>query len=181
MKKWKILSSKIVFDQPWCKIRVDAVKIPSGKTIKDYYLSVRDDYVIIFPTTPKGKVVLVKQYRHGVGQILWELPGGIVASHESPEETARRELLEETGYCAEKIHLLGVFYDNPTKNTNKMYAYRARNVTKKGHPALEETEQIQVQEVPVRKIKDFITQKRFNSLSSVLCALLALSKLEGEL
>lgn len=177
MKKWKILKSKLVLNHSWYKVRADTLKLPSGKVIKDYYLSIRDDYVIVFPLTLANKVVLIKQYKHGAGKILWELPGGLICKGEAARKTAIRELVEETGYEAQKIHLLGVFYDNPTKNTNKMYAFLATGITKKYQQSLDETEQIEIQEISLKKLKRMITNNLFTSMSSTLCTLLAISKL----
>lgn len=181
MKKWKILSSKNVFNKPWYKLRADTVQLESGRIIKDYYLSVRDNYVIVFPLTPEGEAILVKQYKHGAGRILWELPGGLVNRNESPRKAAKRELLEETGYKAKKLQLLGVFYDNPTKNTNKMYAYLASGATKEADQTVDKNEQIEVQKLSLTELKELIARKQSTSATSVLCALLAIFKSDKNL
>lgn len=176
MKRWEVLSSKMVLNEPWYKVRADTVSLPSGQVIENYFLSIRDDYVIVLPLTAKNKAVLVKQYKHGAGKVLWELPGGLIKRGESPSKTAERELLEETGYEAQRIKYLGTFHDNPTKNTNKMYAFLAINVKKTKKQLLDDSEEIKTKEVKQKELLNMIAKGKFQSLTSVLTALLALTK-----
>jgi hypothetical protein len=77
MEKWKTLKTDIAFDNEWCKVQKDMIELPSGKIINDYYINIRPDVVLIFPITTDDKVIMVRQYKHGVKQILLELPGGL--------------------------------------------------------------------------------------------------------
>ena len=99
--------------------------------------------VTILPLLDDGRVCLVKNYRAAVDQALLELPAGTLEPGEDPRETARRELAEETGYRAETITLLTVFYMSPGILDEEMHLYLATSL-KPGRTALEPGEDLQL-------------------------------------
>src|SRR5687767_14179290 len=99
----QITKRSVVFESPWCRLL--AQTLPSGAP---YYMLALPDYVAIVARTPGGRVLLVRQHRPVVDQDTIELPSGHVEAGETPEEAARRELLEETGMVAGEMELLGV-------------------------------------------------------------------------
>jgi len=98
---WKTLSSRTRVDFPLFKVFEDLVELPNGLKL-DYYRIEKIPVVTILPIV-RDSVVMVKQYRYPIHAYSLELPAGHVASAESPEECARRELKEETGFTASKI------------------------------------------------------------------------------
>jgi len=147
---WKLLSSKFVIDRQWCKVRQDAVELPTGEVVDDYFIHVRPDIALVLPITPEGEIVLVRQYRHGVEEILLELPAGSFnPDEESAESAARRELVEETGYVTKSLVKLATLYDNPVKDTNEIHLFLAKNVRKLAEQQLDITEAIEVVLLPV--------------------------------
>ncbi|NEO01331.1 MAG: NUDIX hydrolase, partial [Moorea sp. SIO3I7] len=72
IQPWKTMKSKLVFDNKWCRVRQDEVELPSGEIVDDYFINVRPDIVLILAITCDRNVVFVRQYRHGVGEILLE-------------------------------------------------------------------------------------------------------------
>ncbi|MGA9377897.1 MAG: NUDIX hydrolase, partial [Phormidium sp.] len=127
IKKWRILKSKLVFNNKWVTIRQDEVELPKGEIIDDFFVFVRPDIVLVFPVTENQEIVFVRQYRHATGEILLELPAGRLDSEiEDAEVAARRELEEETGYIAKELIKLGTLYDNPIKDTNKIHLFLAK-------------------------------------------------------
>ncbi|MBU0717688.1 MAG: NUDIX hydrolase [Planctomycetes bacterium] len=76
-----------------------------------------------------GRIVMIRNYRHAVERELWELPAGTCEPDESPIETARRELAEETGYRADEITPLTEFFTSPGFTTEWMYAFLATGLT----------------------------------------------------
>lgn len=115
LHKWKLLNSKIAFDNPWFSVRQDAVQLPSGKVLDDYDVWLQGDIVLVVACTSAHDMVLVRQYRHGVREMLIEHPAGYVDEGENPEGTARRELLEETGFSAGDLRPLATFTSMPSK------------------------------------------------------------------
>ncbi len=137
LSKWIILKSTMVFEHHWCKVRQDEIKLPNGKVIDDYFLTLRPDVALILPITSNQEIIFVRQYRHGAGEILLELPAGTFnPDEESPQVAAIRELKEETGYITEQITPLSILYDNPVKDTNKVHLFIAENVIKNGEQEL---------------------------------------------
>jgi hypothetical protein len=67
LQKWKQLRSRLVFDNQWCKVRQDEIQLPTGEIIDDFFVNVRPDIALVVPVTPQQEIVLVRQYRHGVG------------------------------------------------------------------------------------------------------------------
>jgi ADP-ribose pyrophosphatase len=177
-KHWKVLKSEMVFDEEWYKLRRDEVELPNGIVIDDYYVSVRPDVVLTFPITENNEVIFVKQYKHAAQGVFIELPGGVIDAHEvNPEDAACRELLEETGYTSDNMELLLEVIDNPTKDTNKIYFYLARNAHKVADQDLDETENIEVLKVPLNDVEKMILDKEIHVSGSVALCLLALRKL----
>ncbi|HEY9649260.1 MAG TPA: NUDIX hydrolase [Coleofasciculaceae cyanobacterium] len=153
IQPWKILHSTLVFDNPWCQVRRDEVELPNGQVIDDYFVNIRPDIVIILAVTPNQEVVFVRQYRHGVRQILLELPGGSFNPQIEDSHTAgQRELEEETGYIAQEIVHLATLYDNPVKDTNKINLIMAKNAHPSGQQQLDVTEDVEVVLVPVEEV-----------------------------
>ncbi len=98
---------------------------------------------VILPFLPDGNVILIRNRRYAVGQILLELPAGTLNKGETPMNAAGRELLEETGYLASRIKPLGSFFSSPGVMSEKMYAFAAYDLEKQ-KSALEEGEEIEL-------------------------------------
>lgn len=163
MKKWKTLSSTLVFDNKWFPIFKEVVELPNGKIIDDYYLWKKFDVAMVVPLTKKNKMILVKQYKHGSKEIMIEFPAGYADKNESIENCAKRELLEETGYETEKLDLLGKLVSDPTKAMGITEVYLAQNAVKVSDQHLDENENIEILEVEIKKVLKMI-------YSGIICA-----------
>ena len=125
------------------------VKAHDGSVRGDVFTFEMPDWVTVVPITPSGDVLLLWQWRFGTEAFELETPGGVVDKDEAPRETARRELLEETGYVAKRIEPLGVFAPNPALENNRCHAFVAE-VDEEPHSArdtsdlLEEIELVRV-------------------------------------
>lgn len=116
------------FDGKLVHVRVDHVRLPSGRA------SVREvvehpGAVAIVAVTVDDEVVLVRQWRHAVQQELLEIPAGTAETGESSEETARRELLEETGYTADSIKEIARYYSSAGFSNEQMTLFLAEGCT----------------------------------------------------
>ena len=104
----------------------------------------------------EGKMLLVEQYRHAQGKVMWEPPAGLLdAPYEDPLECAKRELLEETGYVASKWEVLIDFANTPGGSSEQIRLYFAQGLTlhHEGRPAAgEEEKDMPVHWVPVSEV-----------------------------
>ncbi|MBD2068665.1 NUDIX hydrolase [Leptolyngbya sp. FACHB-671] len=169
---WKLLHSELVFDHRWYKVRQDVVELSNGAIVDDYFLSVRPDVALVFPVTAKREIVFVRQYRHGAGKVLIELPAGTFdPQKESAESAALRELQEETGYRATHLTKLATLYDNPVKETNKIHLFLADNVELVSAQNLDHTEEIEVLLIPIDAVQEKLSQGEI-SVSGTVAAVL---------
>lgn len=181
LQKWNTRQSMLVFDHRWYKVRQDVVELPNGKIVDDYFVSVRPDIALIFPVTVDRHIVFVQQYRHGAGEILLELPAGAFdPAVEAAETAAMRELEEETGYVAHELMKLGILYDNPVKETNKIHLFLAQNLAHPGPQTLDETEDIEVVLIPISDVLQCIAQGQICVSGSVAAIFLGLQVLEPQ-
>jgi ADP-ribose pyrophosphatase len=152
LKKWKLVRSRLALDNPWCQVRQDEIELPDGTRIDDYFINIRPEIALVLPITPQQEIVFVRQYRHGVGEILLELPAGTFDTHkEDSLRAAQRELEEETGYITSQLIKLATLYDNPVKDTNRIHAYIALDVSPTNQQQLDITEDIEVVLIPVQE------------------------------
>ena len=107
--------------------RVDRTLARSPRTgdVHPFYQIRADDWVNVVPVTRDGHVVMVRQYRHGCQEVTLEIPGGMIDPGETPAAAAARELLEETGYRAERVEPIGWVNPNPALFDNRLHIFLA--------------------------------------------------------
>lgn len=147
LKPWKVLESS--YFRP--RLRLDKVELSNGKFLDATIFEFRS-WANVIALTKNNEAVLIKQYRHGVQEVLWEIPGGVVEDGEDPLEGVKRELLEETGYTASKFIQVAALYPNPAIQTNTMYCFLALDAEKATDQNLDEGEDIEVHLVPLEEL-----------------------------
>jgi 8-oxo-dGTP pyrophosphatase MutT (NUDIX family) len=147
VKPWKVLGSTYLRD----RVRVDRCEVGNGAIVEPLILEY-GNWVTILPLTAQGQVVLIQQYRHGAQSVIWELPGGAAEVGESALETARRELLEETGFASDQLIEVGKANPNPASHTNMHYSVLALDAKRVAHQHLDEAEEIDVSLVPLDEV-----------------------------
>lgn len=132
--------------------------------------------VVLLPVLDDGSVVMIENHRHSVGQTLLELPAGTMEFGESPEATAGRELMEETGYHAGKLDKIHEFFSCPGICDERMHLYIATELTA-GTPDRESTEEIENRIVPREEIQKLVSSGEIRDAKTLvgLYALLASS------
>ncbi len=131
---------------------------------------------LILPIVDDDNIIMIKNYRFVVDETLWELPAGILEPDEPPIETAKRELIEETGYRAKSIEPLTTFYTTPGICDEIMHAYVAKDLEFVGQN-LDEFEEIEVVIVSWTKVKGMINHGEIMDGKSLLALLYYLSKM----
>ena len=147
LKPWKVLESS--YFHP--RLRLDKFELPNGKFL-DATIFELSSWANILALTKTNEAVLIKQYRHGVQDVLWEIPGGVVEDDENPLDGVKRELLEETGYTASEFIQIGKLYPNPAFQTNTMYCFLALDAEKVTGQSLDDGEDIEVHLVPLDEL-----------------------------
>ena len=158
LKPWKLISSRLNESYRIFRLRTDRSQSPRTNEVHDFYILESTDWVNVIPLTPQNEVVLIHQHRHGIRDITLEIPGGIVEPDDSPEQAARRELGEETGYQEAEIILLGSVHPNPAFLNNRCYTYLARDVFVAGKQKQDEKEDIEVLLRPLSEIPGLIRE-----------------------
>ena len=144
---WKVLESNYL--RP--RFRIDKCELSNGKLLDATVFEFRS-WANVLAITKDQQVVLVKQYRHGVQEVLLELPGGVIEDNEKPLDGIKRELLEETGYAASNIIEVGMIYPNPANQTNRLHCFLALDVEQVDVQNLDEGEDIEVHLVPLDEL-----------------------------
>ncbi|MBA7715792.1 Methanol dehydrogenase activator [subsurface metagenome] len=150
----KTLSSQLIYDGRAVKLRVDTVRMPSGRETRREIVEHRD-CVAIVAIDADGNVLLVRQFRKSVEKGLLEIPAGGIDPGEDPVTTVRREMQEETGYLPRKVERLGGFYSAPGYCSEYLHLYLATDLTPSQLYA-EDTESIKLVRVPISQIPSLI-------------------------
>lgn len=156
VEEWSLRESKLRGNYRVFRVREDRSRSPRTREEHGFYIIESSDWVNVIPVTPEGRIVFIKQYRHGTKEITLEVPGGMVDPGESGEESARRELREETGYDSNEIQYLGKVAPNPAIHNNYCHTYLASNARWKGFQKLESTEDIEVVLVDPESVARFV-------------------------
>ena len=153
---WQTQSSEILADCRIFRVRKDMVVSPRTGQAHDMFVLEQPNWVNVIPLTPGGQVVMVEQWRHGTRSVHLETPGGLMDDGETPEQCARRELLEETGYDMGSIVRLGVVHPNPAIQNNLQYYIFAKDCHRVADPKLDQAEDVTVKLVPLAIIPRMI-------------------------
>jgi ADP-ribose pyrophosphatase len=153
---WHELAREPVADCKVFSVERSIASSPVDASKHSFYRIHSSSWAQIVPITADGRVVLVRQYRHGASRVTLEIPAGLVDPGEEPMQAALRECLEETGYRARNAVSLGVVNPNPALFSNRLYAYLATDVERASEIKNVGTEQTEVVLVPVRDLPDMM-------------------------
>ena len=155
-KPWKVVSSTRDKSYRVFSLRTDRAVSPRTGMEHDFFILESSSWVNVIPVTEGNDVVLVRQYRHGIGAVTLEIPGGLVEASDTPMEAARRELEEETGYRAADMVLLGSVHPNPAIQNNLCHTFLARDARAAGMQSQDEKEDIEIVLCPLAEIPRLI-------------------------
>ena len=176
--KWKILSSEYLFSDLWFRVRKDKCLTPEGKLIDPYYVYEFPNWVTALALTKDQQIVMVRQYRHALGETCLEIPGGCVDDTDPDFQTAiARELLEETGYQFSDYHYLGRTSANPSTNNNLMHMFLATGGRKIADQKLDGNEEIQVELYSIEEVKKMLRDNQIVQAMHTTCMLYGFQRL----
>ena len=165
----KVVSSKTLYRGKLLDLRLDEVLLSSGRRVRREIV-VHPGASAILPIIEPGKILMVRQYRHPVGEVLLEIPAGTLRPGEDPMACAARELEEETGYRAENLTHLATIYPAPGYSSEILHIYLARDL-RRGVQAPEMDEDISVMEMSVDQVLDGIRDGRIRDSKTIVAIL----------
>ena len=164
----EVISRERVFKGKVFSVDRDEVRLPHGRTVKMDVVR-HPKSVVLVPIPETGHVILIRQYRHAVGQWLWELPAGSVDEGESPEQAARRECHEEIGQVPETIVRIGAFYPTPGYCDEEMVFYRASGLSEPTEAAaVDEDEDIETRAFTFSDARDMVRRGEVTDMKTVV-------------
>ncbi len=169
MNRWHTLSSQVVLDHPVLKVEVASRRRSQGE-LHDFVVLHSPDWVNVVPVTGDGRVVLIRQWRHGSRGCSLEIPGGMVDPGETPLEAGARELLEETGFAARGLAYLGRVNPNPALFDNTCHTFLAMDAEPAAPQRPDDTEVIEVVLAPLADLPGMVRRGEIHH-SLVLAAL----------
>ena len=126
LHSWELLNSTDAFRNRWLHVTLDTVRLPDGQSYE--YTTIRRDSVGVAAVVlnEHNQLLLEQEYRHPVGEVTYQLPGGLNGTAEDPAKCIRRELREETGVVAGELRFLGRFWNNPATSNGECLVYLCR-------------------------------------------------------
>jgi ADP-ribose pyrophosphatase len=168
---WVRNSSQYLFESQWYALRQDRLTLPDGRDIT-YTLVEHPGYVMVAPLLADGRVVMERIFRHTLERTQLECPSGGMDG-DLPEVAARRELEEETGYLAGKLEPLGRFSGSAGISDEEFYIYLATELRCEGRLQREPTEQIELELIPLTKLRERVLHGQIQDGPTALAILLA--------
>jgi ADP-ribose diphosphatase len=168
VQKRALLHKGRVFD-----VTTENVRLSNGVTV-DMEIIRHPGAAAIVAITDSRQVLMLRQYRHAVGKTMWEIPAGTREINEDPLACAQRELVEETGYTAEKWDYLGAITPVPGYSDERIVLYLACNLSVSSQN-LDADEIIHVQKVPFEKVVHLITEGQIEDAKTIAAIFFAMN------
>lgn len=149
---WDILSETELVSCPIFDLVSRRLRHPIRGSEGDFYILKTRDWVNVIPVTPDGEIVMVRQYRFGIEEMSWEIPGGIMDEGEDPLVAGARELREETGFVTDSFRVLGKVAANPAILDNYCHFVWADGVKLEADLRWDEHEEIETRLFPIDEI-----------------------------
>jgi ADP-ribose pyrophosphatase len=165
MAEEKTLSHRLIYEGRAVKLRIDTVRMPSGRETTREIVE-HSDCVAIIAVDAEDNILLVNQFRKPVEKRLLEIPAGGIEPGEEPEDCVRREMREETGFLPRKVERLGGFYSTPGYGTEYLHLYLATELVHSPLQA-EDSESIKLVRVSLSEIPGLITSGEICDAKSI--------------
>jgi ADP-ribose pyrophosphatase len=183
----EIKESRLAYKSEWLEVYEDLLSIDArpdkrGKKDNHYHhkntnkiklfnkIKLKSDSAIILPVFSDGSLLMIEAYRRGVDEYLLDLPSGLIEDNEKPYETAKRELLQETGYSCRTLDHMGWFYTWPSKSNQKSYLFLAKGLEKTSRQNLDAIENINIKIITKDEIRLKLINREIKNAGAV-CAL----------
>ena len=162
-----MLKSEYLFKRPWLTARRDTCQLPDGRIMDEYYVLEYPTFINVIAITKDDEMVLVRQYRHGLGRTCFELVAGCVEEGEDPMVAAQRELLEETGFSGGEWTETMCYSCNASAMNNLSHSYLAVGVERTDTQHLDANEDIEVYTFPKDEVHQMLLRGDFMQASMI--------------
>lgn len=179
MGSWQTKSSKIVYENPWLKVREDQIVRPNGQDGLYGVVESKSDAVFVVPIDDEGNVYIVQQEHYTTRELAWQCVAGRTDG-EPPEVAAKRELLEEAGLEASEITVLSRARTASGVTTFKTAICLARHLTPNNNHIDEEEDITAIRKFPIADIKQMIFDGEIANTESIAALLLAFAYLDKQ-
>jgi len=180
-QRWEILKNDLIYEaSPWIKVSVQQVRLPDGKVVDDYHRVKMPEYAVVLARTSDGRMIMERQYKHGVGRVSLMLPGGLIELGEEPLAAVKRELVEETGYVSENWHSFGSFVANANYGCGKAHIFEAQHATLIQPPDSGDLEEMNILLMKPEELIQAIKDGEIATLSAMAAILLTTVPLGGK-
>ncbi|MFT3908440.1 MAG: NUDIX hydrolase [Ferruginibacter sp.] len=176
---FQTLSSEYINRHRYFTARKDRYQTDTGKIVDPYFVVELPTAAGAVAITENNEVILIRQYRYPVNEMMIEIPGGFIDPGEKPEEAIRRELLEETGYSFSEIHLLGTTALNPGVLNNFTYMFVALGGVKIAQQSLDQNEEIEIILKPLEEVRSMLMRHEIKQSMHALCIFYAFEFLKA--
>jgi len=168
-----------VYQDRWLTLRADDCVTADGAEIAPYYVLEYPDWVQVVALDPFDHIIMVEQYRHGLGVLSLELSAGAVEpGDQGPIQAGARELAEETGYGSDAWRHVASLSPNPANHNNRCHVVLARDVTLVGAARNDPTERVRLVRLPVAEVVRLALEGRMVQAMHVASLAIALGQLD---
>ncbi len=176
LPSWRTLGRQEVLSAPpWITVFRDAVALPSGKIVDDFYVIQLHEYAVVIALTADNRLVMERQYRYAAGHVSLQMPAGDLEPDEDALAAAQRELLEETGYVGDDWSFLGALVVDDNRGCGKAHYFLTRNARRIEKQRLDEVEDIEVLEMTLPELNEALVGREPVSMATVAALGLARS------
>jgi ADP-ribose pyrophosphatase len=174
LKPWQVLSSQVVFHAPpWIQISRQKIRLPDGKIVADYHQVRMTDFALVVASTADRRILVERQYKHGIGKVTLTLPTGAILPGEVALAAGQRELLEETGYTADAWRSLGSFVLSANYGCATAHVFSAQNARAVAEPKSGDLEEMEILLLRPQELQQALQGGQIHAMSTVAAILLA--------
>jgi ADP-ribose diphosphatase len=173
---WKTLENNRIYENQWITLYQDKVQVSSSGNTIEYTWYKSPDVVVIVPFLDDNTLVMIKQFRYPLQKILLEFPAGHIDPGENMKTTAKRELLEETGYSAKVVEHVYSYHPSVSKSMQLVHLFKATELAR-DKLRYEPRELItDIETLTVSQLKDLIKKRKVENAGTLIAYLICCSQ-----